>query len=88
MSPIDIATGFLVGLVAFWLLGGLVARLGGFLFVFAGVANLALDPRVGAALLIVIGAATWLAGHWHYALCHNGYKSALARRAIRGLKLS
>lgn len=80
MSPIDIAIGLLVGLLAFWLLGGLIARVGGLLFVFAGVANLALDPRVGAALLIVIGAAaTWLAGHWHYALRHHSYKSPLAR---------
>lgn len=79
MSPIDIAIGLLVGLLAFWLLGGLIARVGGPLFVFAGVANLALAPRVGAALLIVIGAATWLVGHWHYALCHHAYKSPLAR---------
>ena len=68
MSPIDIAIGILAGLLAFWLLGGLVARLGGLLLVFAGLASLALNPQLGVALLTVIGAATWLAGHWHYAL--------------------
>jgi hypothetical protein len=79
MSPIDIAIGLLVGLLAFWLLGGFVGRVGGLLLVFAGVVNLALDPRVGAVLLIGLGAAIWLFGHWHYALRHHGYKSPLAR---------
>ena len=78
MSPIDIAVGLLVGLLAFWLLGGLLARLGGLLLVFAGLTSLTLNPQLGAALLIVIGAATWLAGHWHYALRHHEYKSPLA----------
>jgi hypothetical protein len=79
MSPIDIAVWFLVGLLAFWLLGGLVARLGGLLLVLAGVANLALNPQLGAALLIGVGSAIWLFGHWHYALRHHVYKSPLAR---------
>lgn len=79
MSPIDIAVGLLVGLLAFWLLGGLLARLGGLLLVFAGLTSLTLNPQLGAALLIVIGAAMWLAGHWHYALRHHAYKSPLAR---------
>jgi hypothetical protein len=79
MSPIEFAAWFLPGMFAFWLLGGFVARISGLLLVLVGVANLALDPRVGAALLIVIGAATWLAGHWHYALRHHAYKSPLAR---------
>ncbi len=79
MSPIDIAIGLLVGAIAFWLLGSLLARLGGLLFVFAGVANLALNPQLGVALLIGVGAAIWLFGHWHYALRHHSYKSPLAR---------
>jgi len=68
MSPADVAILFLVGLLAFWLLGGFVARVGGLLLVFAGTANLALSPQMGAAMLIGIGAALWLFGHWHYAL--------------------
>ena len=79
MSPTDLAIWFLVGLLAFWPLGGFVARVGGLLLVLAGTANLALNPQVGAVLLIAIGAAMWLVGHWHYALRHHAYKSPLAR---------
>ena len=80
MSPIEIAAGLLLGLLAFWLLGGLVARVGGLLLVLVGAASLALDPRVGAAALI--GARRGdrgSLGHWHYALRHHAYKSPLAR---------
>jgi hypothetical protein len=79
MIPIEIASGLLVGLLAFWLLGGLVARVGGLLLILVGAANLALDPDAEAALLVGAGAATWLFGHWHYALRHHAYKSPLAR---------
>lgn len=71
MSPIDIAIGLLVGLLAFWLLGGPLARLGSLMPVLTRAASLALDPRVGAAQLIAVGAAAWLAGHWHYASRHH-----------------
>jgi hypothetical protein len=57
-------------------------RISGPLLVLVGAGNMALDPRVGAALLIVLGAATWLAGHWHYALRQHAYKSPLARYAF------
>lgn len=79
MSPIGIASGLLIGLLAFWLLGGLVARVGGLLLILAGTANLVLEPRAAAALLIAVGAAIWLFGYWHYALRHHAYKSPLAR---------
>jgi len=80
MSPAEAAILFLVGLLALWLLGGFVARVGGLLLVFAGTANLALSPQMGAAVLIGIGALMWLLGHWHYALRHQAYKSPLARQ--------
>ncbi len=79
MSPLDVAILSLVGLAGFWLLGGFVARVGGLLLVFAGTANLALSPQMGAVMLIGIGAAMWLLGHWHYALRHQAFKSPLAR---------
>lgn len=79
MSPGDVAIPFLVGVLGFWLLGGFVARVGGLLLVFAGTANLALNPRMGTVVLIGIGASMWLLGHWHYALRHQSYKSPLAR---------
>lgn len=70
MSPTDIAR----RASRLRLLGGLIGRLGGLLLIL-----LALESRVGAALLIGIGAAIWLLGHWHYALSHHAYKSPLAR---------
>lgn len=78
-EPVDVAILFLVGLLGFWLLGGFVARVGGLLLVFAGAANLALSPQMGAVMVIGVGAAMWLLGHWHYALRHQAYKSPLAR---------
>jgi len=79
MSPVEFAAWLLLGMLAFWLLGGIVARVSGLLLVLVGVASMALDPRVGAALLIVLGTVTWLAGHWHYGLRHQAFKSPLAR---------
>jgi hypothetical protein len=33
-------------------------------------------------ILLVLGAAFWLGGHWHFALRHHSYKSPLARRVF------
>lgn len=79
MSASGFAFWLIVGLLAFWLLGGIVARLGGLLFVLAGTAGLALNPNLGVVLLIGMGALMWLLGHWHFALRHHEYKSPLAR---------
>lgn len=79
MSSTGFAFWLIVGLLAFWLLGGIVARLGGLLFVLAGTAGLALNPNAGAVLLIGMGALMWLLGHWHFAMRHHEYKSPLAR---------
>jgi type IV secretory pathway TrbD component len=79
MIPIEIASSLLVGLLAFWLLGGLCARVGGLLLILVGAASLALYPGAQAALLVGGGAAIWLLGHWHCALRHHAYKSPLAR---------
>ncbi|HET8956337.1 MAG TPA: hypothetical protein VFN18_11835 [Solirubrobacterales bacterium] len=70
---------FIVALFAFWLLGGILARLGGLLLVLAGIADFALAPNGSALLLSAIGALIWLAGHWYFALRHHEYKSPLAR---------
>lgn len=79
MSPALLAFWLIVALLVFWLLGGILARLGGLLFVLAGIADFALAPNGSALLLIAMGALIWLAGHWHFALCHHEYKSPLAR---------
>lgn len=62
-----------------WILGGVVLRLGGLLIAVAGLAGLAISGDVAGALTFVIGALLWLAGHWHFALRHQEYKSPLAR---------
>lgn len=82
MSPFDFAVWLLVGALLLWLFGGFVARLGGLLLVFAGLANLALSPQLEAPLLIATGALAWMLGHWHYALRHQHYKSPLARHVF------
>ena len=79
MSLTVLALWLIVGLLVFWSFGGIVARLGGLLFVFAGIADLALAPNASALLLIATGAVIWLAGHWHFALRHHEFKSPLAR---------
>jgi hypothetical protein len=79
MSPAILAFWIIVGLLAVWIFGGVVARLGGLLCTLAGVANLAVSPSASALLLIATGALIWLAGHWHFALRHQAYKSPLAR---------
>lgn len=79
MSLTVLALWLIVGLLVFWVFGGIVARLGGLLFVFAGIADLAFAPNASAFLLIAMGALIWLIGHWHFALRHHECKSPLAR---------
>lgn len=61
-----------------WVLGGLLLRLGGFILAVAGAVVIALTGNPNGILVFAIGAALWLAGHWHYALRHHEYKSPLA----------
>lgn len=79
MSLAIFASWLFVAPLLLWLLGGILARLGGLLFVFAGIADVALAPNGSALLLIAMGVLIWLAGHWHFALRHHEYKSPLAR---------
>jgi hypothetical protein len=72
----------LLVLVGLWLFGGLLLRIGGALLAFMSVAALAFTGSPDALLATAIGAALWLAGHWHYALRHHTYKSPLARYAF------
>ena len=69
----------LLALIGLWLFGGLLLRIGGAILALAGVAGLALTGDPEALLCVGIGAALWLAGHWHCALRHHEYKSPLAR---------
>jgi hypothetical protein len=71
----------ILGLLAFWVVGGVALRVAG-----AGISLLALVGLAvssGAAtgfFILVFGLFLWLAGHWHFALRHHAYKSPLARR--------
>lgn len=83
MSPSAALAIVVFGLLAVWVLGGLVARLGGLLLLGSGIAALALDPGGAALVAIACGVCLWLAGHWHYALRHHTCKSPLARHLFR-----
>ncbi|HEX3391581.1 MAG TPA: hypothetical protein VHS55_03370 [Solirubrobacteraceae bacterium] len=74
-----LAWGVLIAL-GFWLLGGVVLRVGGALLAFGGLLCTAMTGSPSAALLTVLGALAWLAGHWLYAVRHHEYASPLARR--------
>lgn len=64
-------------LMAAWVAGSLVLRVGGLLTVVVG---LVAGPASPTGLLAVIaGGIAWLAGHWLYALRHQRYRSLLAR---------
>jgi hypothetical protein len=67
-----------LGLLFAWFFGGVLFRLGGLVLALAALAVLALTGEANAIVVFVIGAAFWLAGHWHYALRHGDYKSPLA----------
>ncbi|MBW8059847.1 MAG: hypothetical protein FVQ78_05830 [Solirubrobacterales bacterium] len=69
----------IIALLALWLLGGLLLRVGGVLLILAGALGIATTSGPNGILLVAIGVPLWLAGHWHYALRHQGYKSPLAR---------
>lgn len=72
----------LLALIGFWLLGGLLLRIGGAILALVGAAALALTGDPEALLAVAIGVALWLAGHWHHGLRHNEYKSPLARHVF------
>jgi hypothetical protein len=68
----------ILGALALWFLGGFVLRLVGLLIFLAGAVGVAGGNAAGI-LIAALGALGWLAGHWHYALRHQEYKSPLAR---------
>lgn len=69
----------ILGALALWFLGGIAFRLSGLLLFIAGTAGTATGNPSGI-LVAALGGVSWLAGHWHYALRHQEFKSPLARR--------
>jgi hypothetical protein len=78
MNILTFGVTILGGLLALWLLGGVLLRIGGLLLVLAGGLGVGLQRNASGVLVLAIGALLWLAGHWHYALRHHEYKSPLA----------
>jgi hypothetical protein len=76
-----------LGALALWFLGGFVLRLVGLLVFVAGAVGVA-SGNAGGILVATLGALGWLAGHWHYALRHQEYKSPLARHLFSRWPLS
>lgn len=68
-----------IGLLLAWRVGGFLLRATGATLTVAGLLGLVAFGQAGGLLAAVIGAGIWLGGHWHYALRHQEYKSALAR---------
>ena len=67
-----------LGLVAVWVVGGVLLRLSGIVLALGGIGLVALSGNANGLLVFAIGGALWLAGHWLYALRHDEYKSPLA----------
>ena len=75
----------LLVLLEFWVLAGVVLRLVGWALVLLALFGLVLPPAGdagAAAMLLLVGAVSWLAGHWHFALRYHTYKSPLAQRVF------
>lgn len=77
----------ILGALALWFLGGFLLRLGGLLIFVAGAVGVA-GGNADGVLVAGLGALGWLAGHWHYALRHQEYKSPLARHFFSRWPLS
>lgn len=82
MNVLSFGIAILGSLLAFWLLGGVLLRIGGLLLVLAGGLSVALQHDASGIIVLAIGTLFWLGGHWHYALRHQTYKSPLARHVF------
>jgi hypothetical protein len=82
MSPVRSAALLAVGALAFWLLGGVVCRVGGLVNVVAGMAGLIFMPGPEAIGFLLLGALMWLLGQLHHAFRHGAYRGPPARRIL------
>lgn len=78
---VALALAALIALAA-WLVGSLVMRIAGVVFVVAGLMGTATTSPAGL-LVAAIGALLWLAGHWLYAVRHHAFASPLAERLYK-----
>jgi hypothetical protein len=61
----------IIAMLGFWLLGGILLRLGGTLFILAGALALATTGNADGLGVVALGAALRLVGHWHYQMRHR-----------------
>jgi hypothetical protein len=66
--------------IAFWMLGGIVLRVGGLVLFSAALFAVAIGGSPALLIVGAIGGLAWLTGHWLFALRHHYYSSPLARR--------
>lgn len=71
---------FMLAALGLWLFGGLMLRAAGALLAVGALFQAASTGAPMSAVLSVLGGATWLAGHWLFAIRHHHYRSPLARR--------
>lgn len=69
-----------LGLLLAWVIGGVLLRVGGLFLVLGGASALAVAGDVYGVPIAGLGVLIWLAGHWHFALRHQEFKSPLARQ--------
>jgi len=68
--------------IGLWLFGGVVLRVGGAASLTVGLLLAADTGSASAAIIAVLGALAWLAGHWLFAVRNHSYRSPLARRVF------
>lgn len=78
MISIHFAVLFAAGALAFWALGGIVLRIGGWVYLAVGTLGALFGDGTEPLLFLLLGAAMWLLGHWHYAARHGAFKSPVA----------
>jgi hypothetical protein len=71
-----------LGLLLAWFALGLLLRLAGATLGVVALIEAAGTGSLGLLLLAAFGGATWLAGHWIFAMRHHYFRSPLARRAF------
>jgi hypothetical protein len=72
----------LAALVA-WLVGSIVLRLvGGLLIVVGLFGTISAGDVLGLIVMLTLGLAGWLAGHWLFAFRHHYYAGAIAERVF------
>lgn len=74
--------GAILVVAGIWLFGSLLARWAGALLVVAGSAGIASTGDANGLLLVALGSALWLIGHYFYRMRRGTWKSALAERVL------